>query len=138
MKKILAGVDRITTKVEYELLDSYIEFLIKEATDKGLLEPEVDDNEYKREIGRLARIGARYENEFMNLSIIKKNTPLILELERKLKDRGLTQKKAAELIGVNEPVLSGIMCGKKPVSMRTAKRLFKEFNIDPKLLIEYS
>ena len=138
MKKILVGVDRITTKVEYELLDSCIEFLIKEATEKGLLEPEAGDNEYTREIGRLARIGAHYENEFMNLSIVKKNNPLILELEKKLRDRGLTQKKAAELIGVNEPVFSEIMRGKKSVSMRTAKRLFREFNIDPKLLIEYA
>ena len=75
MKKILEGVDRITTKVEYELLDNYIEVLIKEATEKGLLESEAGDNEYSREIGRLARIGAHYENEFMIYYTIQKCKP---------------------------------------------------------------
>ena len=45
--------------------------LIKEASEKGLLESEYD-NEYTREIGRLSYLGALYENEYFGFKYTAK------------------------------------------------------------------
>lgn len=57
---------KFTTKVEYEAARVRMEKLIAEATEKGLLEPEMD-NEYTREIGSLGKLMAAYEDEYLNI-----------------------------------------------------------------------
>jgi hypothetical protein len=71
MQTILRDVDRITTPIEFELLQFYIDALINEATEKGYLATQGANNMYTREIARLARIGARYEDEFLHLAVGK-------------------------------------------------------------------
>ncbi len=137
MEKILTDVTRITTRVEFDLLKSHVNNLINEATRLGYLAEQGADNEYIREIARLGKIGAQYESEFLNLPI-RSDNPLIAEIDKEIRKRGLSQRKAAALIGINEPTFSAIMRGKRRVSMKMAKRLFHEFEIDPKVIIEYS
>ena len=55
-----------------------------------------------------------------------------------MEKRHLKQRQTAELLDVKESTFSQIMTGKRPVSMRMAKRLYKELNIDPALILEYS
>ena len=50
----------ITSQEQYNEVRTQIEELIHEATAKGMLDPEVD-NEYIREIGKLAKLAAEYE-----------------------------------------------------------------------------
>lgn len=57
---------KFTTKVEYEAARIRMEKLIAEATEKGMLEPEMD-NEYTREIGSLGKLMAAYEDEYLNI-----------------------------------------------------------------------
>ena len=71
MHTILNGVERITTSIEFELLKNHIEILISEATENGYLAKQGTDNIYTREIARLAKIGARYEDEFLDLTVGK-------------------------------------------------------------------
>jgi antitoxin component HigA of HigAB toxin-antitoxin module len=137
MDRILTDVTRITTRVEFDLLKSHVNNLINEATRLGYLAEQCADNEYTREIARLGKIGAQYESEFLNLPI-RSDNPLIAEIDKEIRKRGLSQCKAAALIGINEPTFSAIMRGKRRVSMKMAKRLFHEFEIDPKMIIEYS
>ena len=136
MKKILEGVTRITTPIEFELLTNHTDDLIREATEGGYFSDPDESNEYTKEIDRLGKIGARYEDEFLNLSI--QRNPLVCEIEQTLKSRGLTQKKAAELVGVTEPTFSDVLRGKKRITMRMAKRLFTELHVDPQTIIQYS
>ena len=72
MQTILKRIDRITTPLEFELLKSHLEILINEATEKGYLATQGANNAYTREIARLAKIGAHYEDEFLNLTVGKK------------------------------------------------------------------
>ena len=65
MEKTHENIGRITTQIEYDLLLNRLELLIQTATQKGYLFEQNADNEYTREIGRLSRMCARYENEFM-------------------------------------------------------------------------
>lgn len=57
---------KFTTKVEYDTARIRMEKLIAEATEKGMLEPEMD-NEYTREIGSLGKLMAAYEDEYLNI-----------------------------------------------------------------------
>ena len=137
MEKFFCSVARITTDEEYDLLKDHINRLIDEATNNGYLSEQGADNEYTREIVRLGKIGALYETEVLQLPKRTIN-PLVLEIEKEIMTRGLSHISAAELIGVNGTTFLKIMRGKRHISMRTAKKLFNEFNINPELIIKYS
>jgi len=135
----LANINEIKTAEQYEAVRVRVDELIREASEKGLLESEYD-NEYTREIGRLSYMGAIYENEYIEFKHIKvrKKSPLIRQIEDEMYSRNIKQKELANMIDINEPTLSQIMRGKRSMSMRTARRLHKALNIDAKLLIEYA
>jgi antitoxin component HigA of HigAB toxin-antitoxin module len=135
----LQTLTKIETKEQYDAVRNRVDKLIREATEKGVLEPDAD-NEYIREIGRLGILGARYEKEYVQYKHLKirEKSPLIREIEDTMYAKDLKQKDIAKLIGINEPSLSQIMRGKKPISMRVAKRLYHSLHIDPKLIMEYA
>jgi len=70
----------ITTLEQYNEVHAQIEGLIHEATTKGMLEPEAD-NEYTREIGRLAKLTAEYEDKYMNILPLREKDPLTHAIE---------------------------------------------------------
>jgi len=135
----LKNIKKIETEQQYEAVRLRINELIREASEKGMLESEFD-NEYTREIGRLSYMGAVYENEYMQFEHLKvrKKSPLIRSIEDEMYNRDIKQKELANMLGINEPALSQIIRGKKSISMRVAKKLHKSLNIDAKLLIEYA
>jgi plasmid maintenance system antidote protein VapI len=135
----LENIKKVETKEQYESVRVRVNELIREASEKGMLESEYD-NEYTREIGRLSYLGAVYENEYMKFEHlnIRKKTPLIKNIEDEMYRRNITQKELAKMIGINEPALSQIIRGRKSISMRTAKRLHRYLNIDPKIIIDYA
>ena len=50
-------MNKLTTRKEYDEIKAKVEALIAEATDKGMLEPEMD-NEYTRQISDLSKLMA--------------------------------------------------------------------------------
>ena len=60
----LKKIKKIETTAQYDAVCIRVDELINEASEKGLLESEYD-NEYTREIGRLSRLGAIFEDEYM-------------------------------------------------------------------------
>jgi len=137
MKKIFCDVTRIATEEEYDLLKNHLNILIAEATTNGYLSEQGADNEFTREIARLGKIGALYETEVLHLPKRAIN-PLVLEIEKEIRIRGLSHIGAAELIGVSKLTFLNILRGKRNISMRMAKKLFNEFSINPELIIKYS
>ena len=109
--------------------------LIKEATQKGMLEPGAD-NDYVREISRLAKLSADYEDNYLNVLPLRVKNPLIQALEDYFYGRNLKRKEAAELLGVNESVFSQIMNGKRKISATLAKKLYMDFHIDANLILQ--
>ena len=59
-------MNKLTTRKEYDEIKAKVEALIAEATDKGMLEPEMD-NEYTRQISDLSKLMAQYEDEYMDI-----------------------------------------------------------------------
>ena len=79
----LKNIIRIETIEQYNAVCVRVDELIFEASEKGLLESEYD-NEYTREIGRLSRLGAIYEDDYMAFKHIKvsKKSPLVKSIEQ--------------------------------------------------------
>lgn len=62
---------KLATCEQYDEVKNQVELLISEATAKGLLEPDMD-NSYTREIARLSQQMAAYEDEYLNVVIVRK------------------------------------------------------------------
>ena len=130
---------KIETAEQYEAVRQQIDDLINEATTRGLLESDAD-NEFTRAIGRLSCLGAVYENENIKFKHIpvRKKSPLIASIEDEMYSRNIKQKEVAAMLGINAPAFSQIMRGRCPISMRTAKVLYRKLHINPKTILEYA
>ena len=122
----------------YNEAAAYVNNLIDEATENGALNDPEADNEYIREIGRVGILCADYESLYMKFTNLKFKSPLVISIENEMEKRNIKQRQAAVLLDVKESTFSQIMTGKRHVSMRMAKRLYKEFNIDPGIILEFS
>jgi len=138
MEKKFEDITVIKEKELYDQIMIYVDNLINEATVNGALDKPGTDNEYTQEIGRAANMCADYESTYMTFKHLKFKSPLVRDIEKELANRALKQREAAELLNVKESTFSQIIRGKRPVSMQMAKRLYKVFNIDPKLILEYA
>ncbi|MDL2291812.1 helix-turn-helix transcriptional regulator [Bacteroides sp. OttesenSCG-928-F21] len=131
------NIDCISTRAQYDTVRSRLDELINEATKKGMLEPGMD-NEYIREIGRLAKMSAEYEDNCMNIVPLREKTPLIQSIESFFYSHNMKRKEVAEMLGVNESVFSQIMNGKRKITMPLAKKLYEKLNIDAETILKYS
>lgn len=130
-----SNINCITTREQYDEVRSRVNYLIKEATQKGMLEPGAD-NEYVREISRLAKLSAEYEDNYLNILPLRVKNPLIQSLEDYFYGRNMKRKDAAELLGINESVFSQIMNGKRKISTALAKKLYTDFHFDANLILQ--
>lgn len=133
MKKV--DIYCITTREEYDEVRNRVNELIKEATQKGMLEPNAD-NEYIREIGRLAKLCAEYEDNYLNILPLKVKNPLIKAIEDYFYSRDMKRKEAAATLGLNESVFSQIMNGKRKISASLAKKLYTDLHINADLILQ--
>ncbi|UPS44388.1 hypothetical protein M1D30_12615 [Prevotella sp. E15-22] len=129
--------NKLTTKQEYNKVKNLVESLIAEATEKGMLEPEMD-NEYTRKISDLSKQMAQYEDEYMDIMPLREKTPLIKSIEEYFYARNMKQKEGAKFLGINESVFSQILSGKRRITMPLAKRLRTKLGIDAETILEYA
>ena len=130
-------MEKITTRDQYDKTKSRVEQLIAEATLKGLLEPDMD-NEYTREITMLSQQMASYEDDYLNILPLRPKSPLISTIEEYFYAHGMKQKDGAKMLGINESQFSQIMTGRRRISMSFAKRLHSKLGIDANLILEYA
>lgn len=128
----------ITDRQTFDAVRAYCDELINHATHNGYLSDPEGDNEYIREIGRVGIMLADYESIFMTFKHLKVKNPLIVSIEKEMRKNALNQRQTAELLEIKENTLSQVMSGKRGVSMRLAKKLYKTLNIDPKTILEFS
>lgn len=128
---------KLTTKKEYDEVKTRVEALIAEATEKGLLEPDMD-NDYTRTIAELSNKMAQYEDEYMDIMPLREKTPLIKSIEDYFYARNMKQKEGAQFLGINESVFSQILSGKRRITMPLAKRLRTKLGIDAETILEYA
>ena len=119
----LKELKKVETREQYDAVRARVDELINEATEKGMLESDFD-NEYIREIGRFGILGAQYENEYIQFKYLKvrKKSPLIKSIEDEMYSRNMKQKDLAGMLGINAPTLSQVMRGKRSMSLSVAKK----------------
>ena len=130
-------MNKLTTRKEYDEIKAKVETLIAEATEKGMLEPEMD-NEYTRQISDLSKLMAQYEDEYMDILSLREKTPLIRSIEDYFYAHNMKQKEGAKLLGINESVFSQILSGKRRISMPIAKKLHSKLGIDADMILKYA
>lgn len=128
-------VSCITTREQYDEIRNRVNELIKEATQKGMIKPNAD-NEYIREISYLSKLIADYENNYMYILPLKVKNPLIKAIEDYFYSKDMKRKDAAEFLGLNESVFSQIMNGKRKISTTLAKKLYTDLHIDADLILQ--
>ncbi len=138
MTRKFKNITKIEDQKLYEKVLAYTNGLINEATSKGMLTTQGAENEYTREIGRIGRLCADYETNYITFKSLQFKSPLLSSIENELEKRSLKQRQAAQLLDIKESTFSQIITGKRPISMQMAKKLYRVFNIDPKLILEYS
>ena len=130
-------MEKLTTRKQYDETKARVEQLIAEATEKSMLEPDMD-NAYTQEIALLSGRMADYEDEYLNIIPLRQKSPLIATIEEYFYAHGMRQKDGAQLLGVNESQFSQIMSGRRRISMSFAKRLRSKMGIDADLILEYA
>ena len=130
-------MEKLTTRKQYDEVKARVESLIAEATEKGMLEPNMD-NEYTQEIALLSQQMSVYEDEYLNILPLRQKSPLIASIEDYFYAHGMRQKDGARLLGVNESQFSQIMSGRRRISMPFAKRLHSKLGIDANLILDYA
>jgi predicted XRE-type DNA-binding protein len=138
MEKKFIELTEIHTPELFKQVSEYTDALIDEATANGSLDEQGADNEYTREIGRAGGMCADFESIYMKFEYIKFKSPLVVSIEKEMEKRHINQRQTAALIDVKESTFSQIMSGKRPISMRMAKRLYKVLDVDPRLILEFS
>lgn len=138
MKKQFETITEINDKKTFDAVKTHYEKLERFATENGHL-AEIDaDNEYTRELGRIGVMLADYESIYMKFENIKVKNPLIVTIEKEMRKKDLNQRQTADLLDVKENTFSQIMTGKRNVSMKLAKKLYKTFQIDAKTILEFA
>ena len=139
MKQIFQEVKEIKTQSEYDKAMAYVNALIDEATEKGVLEPDAD-NKYTREIGRVGSLCADFESNKMTFKHLTPRTysPLVQVVREEMFKRDIRQNELAHILGINTTSLSLFISGKRHLSLSSAKKLYTELHIDPRLILEYA
>ncbi len=130
-------IQKITTQKDYDRVKNQVDALINEATQKGILEPDMD-NEYTRNIAELSRKMADYENDYLGLQTLRVKNPLVQSIEDYGYAHNMRQKDIAKALGVNESVFSQIMNGKRKITITVAKRLHMILGIDANTILEFA
>ena len=130
-------MEKLTTRKQYDEAKARAEQLIAEATQKGMLEPDMA-NAYIQEIAALSQLMADYEDEYLHILPLRKKSPLISSIEDYFYAHGMRQKDGARFLGVNESQFSQIMSGRRRISMSFAKRLHSKMGIDANIILEYA
>jgi antitoxin component HigA of HigAB toxin-antitoxin module len=140
MDKKFENITEINTRELFDEVSAYCDALIDAATAEGGLDEQGADNEYTREIGRVANLCAKYEDTKMQFDhiTVRGRSPLVRALQEEMFKRDIKQKEIARLIGINETAFSLFMNGKRRLSMSSARKLYQKLHIDPKLIIEFA
>jgi antitoxin component HigA of HigAB toxin-antitoxin module len=140
MYKQFENIKEINSRELFDEISAYADALIDEATANGFLDEQGADNEYIREIGRVSNLCAEYEDKKIQFDhiTVRGRSPLVRALQEEMYKRDIKQKEIAKLLGINEAAFSLFMTGKRSLSMNSARKLYQNLHIEPRLIIEYA
>ena len=120
------SINCITTREQYDEVRDRVNKLIKEATQKGMLEPNAD-NEYIREIGRLAKMSAEQRDAEIQKQAREKLDAERAEFERERLTFEVGKQLAKEGLDPNfAEFLTGANADESAANIKAFKSAFKK------------
>ena len=116
----------IKNEKEYEALLARIEELLPQTWQDGAPE----DSKENIELALISEMVADYED--IHYPITPK---YVSYMKQKMNEKNITQKKAAEMLGISPSKLSGIMNGKIEPSLSLGRRISQKLEIEPKVIL---
>ncbi len=124
--------EKITTRKEYDKVMNKIEALLQKATEFGGFEnlPKSD----RSKLSQLSVMAERFEDD---IPLMPMKTPESLAdmLRFKMYEKGWRQKQLAAMLGISESSISGLLSGKRKLSIELAKKLHTKLGIDAHFLL---
>ena len=118
---------QIKTEKQYEAAMARIEELLPQTWGDDVPE----DSPENIELALLSDLVAEYEDVHYPIT-----APSLVEvLKLRMYEMGLTQAKAAELLGISSPRMSEIMHGKTEPSLSLARKMCIKMNISPEMAL---
>ena len=118
---------QIKTEKEYEAAMARIEELLPQTWGDNVPE----DSPENIELSLLSDLVAEYEDVHYPIAA----PSLVDVLKLRMYEMGLTQAKAAELLGISSPRMSEIMHGKTEPSLSLARTMCLRLNISPEMAL---
>ena len=125
----------IKSRDEYEKVMKLIEGYIQKSTALGGVE-NLSKNDIKQ-LGELSLLAEKYEDDIPLMPLKTPNS--ISEMIRfKMYELNLKQKQLASLLGISESYISGLLSGKRRISLDLAKKLHLKLDIDAHFILTNS
>lgn len=122
----------ITTRKEYDKVMEEIEVILKKSTKLGGFQHL--SKTYKTKLSQLSITAEQFEDD-IPLMPMKAPKSLAEILRYKMVEKGWRQKQLATTLGVSEASISGLLSGKRKLSIELAKKLHITLNIDAQFLL---
>ena len=70
------------------------------------------------------------------MNLCKNNSPTLIEvLKLRMFEMGLSQSELAAMLGMNQSKISEILCGKSEPTLKQAKKMARDLNIRPSVIL---
>ncbi|MEO9258651.1 MAG: helix-turn-helix domain-containing protein [Crocinitomicaceae bacterium] len=126
------NIEQITSRKEYDEVMSRIESLLKKATElRGF------ENLSKIDRANLAQLSSMAEQfeDGIPLMPMKEPKSLAEMLRYKMYEKGIRQKQLAAILGISEAAISGLLSGRRKLSIELAKKMHSKLDIDAHFLL---
>lgn len=123
---------KINTEEEYHNTELRIEQLIQKGTELG--DMELLSDEEKAEFSQLSSLLDDYGIKHHPLP--GQMTPILVEtIRKKVKEKGLKQKDAANVLGISATTFSDLMHGRRSLSFEIARNLYHNLGIPAEVVL---
>jgi HTH-type transcriptional regulator / antitoxin HigA len=126
------NLEQITSRKEFDKVMSKIESLLQKATELGGFENLSKTD--KVALSQLSVLAEQYEDG-ITLMPIKTPKSLAEMLRYKMYEKGLRQKQLAKILDISEASISGLLSGRRKLSIELAKKLHTKLDIDAHFLL---
>ncbi len=126
------NLEQITSRKEYDKVMSKIESLLQKATELGGFENLSKTD--RADLSQLSVLAEQYED---GIPLMPMKTPKSLAemLRYKMYEKGLRQKQLAKILDISEASISGLLSGRRKLSIELAKKLHTKLDIDAHFLL---
>lgn len=126
------NLEQITSRKEYDEVMSKIESLLQKATELGGFENLSKTD--RANLSQLSILAEQYEDG-IPLMLVKTPKSLAEMLRYKMYEKGLRQKQLATMLDISEASISGLLSGRRKLSIELAKKLHTKLGIDAHFLL---